>query len=225
MARNSRRISDAERYLLDVQSGKVVACKRIRQLADMMLPRFEHGYRRWHFDMDRANRVVEFIETFCILPESGKPFVLEPFQKCIVQIAFGFVDDEGYRQFQEVLVVIGRKNGKSALGSALELYMLVADGEGAPQVYNCATAKAQAALAYGSALKMVRRSRELSKVLRKGTVPDRDQDGIICDRNDGYITVTFKSAGKSGQQFQEVTVVSNAQPSRQKLKIIAQVNR
>ena len=67
--------------------------------------------------------------------------------------------------------------------------MLVADGEGAPQNYHVATSKSQASLAYGVALKMVRRSRELSKLLRKGTVPDRDQDGIICDRNSGYITV------------------------------------
>ena len=35
--------------------------------------------------------------------------------------------------------------------------------------------------------------------------------------------ITFKSAGKSGTQFQEVTVVSNAQPARTKLKITAQV--
>lgn len=47
--------------------------------------------------------------------------------------------------------------------------------------------------------------------------------GRIAPGKDGYITVTFKSAGKSGQQFQEVTVVSNAQPSRSKLKILAQV--
>ncbi|MBR4739314.1 MAG: DUF1573 domain-containing protein [Bacteroidales bacterium] len=46
----------------------------------------------------------------------------------------------------------------------------------------------------------------------------------IAPGGDGYITVTFKSAGKSGQQFQEVTVVSNAQPSRVKLKILAQVS-
>lgn len=49
--------------------------------------------------------------------------------------------------------------------------------------------------------------------------------GRIAPGEDGYVTVTFKSAGKSGQQFQEVTVVSNAQPARTKLKIIAQVNR
>ena len=47
--------------------------------------------------------------------------------------------------------------------------------------------------------------------------------GRIAPGKDGYITVTFKSAGKSGTQFQEVTVVSNAQPARTKLKITAQV--
>ena len=45
----------------------------------------------------------------------------------------------------------------------------------------------------------------------------------IAPGGEGYVTVTFKSAGKSGQQFQEVTVVTNAQPSRVKLKILAQV--
>lgn len=48
--------------------------------------------------------------------------------------------------------------------------------------------------------------------------------GRIAPGGDGYITVTFKSAGKSGHQFQEVTVVTNAQPSRVKLKILAQVS-
>lgn len=49
--------------------------------------------------------------------------------------------------------------------------------------------------------------------------------GRIAPGGEGYVTVTFKSAGKSGQQYQEVTVVSNAQPSRVRLKITAQVGR
>lgn len=183
------RVSDAEKYLRNVQSGKVVACKRIKQLADMMLPRFKEGYKRWHFDLERAEKPCRFIESFCVSPESGDPIRLEPFQKFMVQTAFGFVDEEGYRQFQEVLMVLARKQGKSSIGAALELYMLVADGENAPQVYNTANSRAQASLAYGIALKMVRRSKDLNGVLRKGTVPDRDQDGIIFDKNDGYITV------------------------------------
>ncbi|MBO4740862.1 MAG: DUF1573 domain-containing protein [Bacteroidales bacterium] len=39
----------------------------------------------------------------------------------------------------------------------------------------------------------------------------------------GFITVTFNSANKRGQQMQTVTVGTNAQPSRYILKIIAQV--
>ena len=55
------------------------------------------------------------------------------------------------------------------------------------------------------------------------TIADYPKDRI-APGGDGYITVTFKSAGKAGQQFQEVIVVSNAQPSRSRLKIMAQVS-
>ena len=47
--------------------------------------------------------------------------------------------------------------------------------------------------------------------------------GRIAPEKDGYITVTFNSQGKIGQQYQEVTVSSNAQPSKNVLKIVAQV--
>lgn len=156
----------------------------------MMLPRFDGGYKRWHYDRGKARRPVQFIERFCKLPSGklGEPFILEPYEKMVVEIAFGFVDDDGYRQFQEVLVVWARKNGKTSLGAAIELYMMVADGEGAPQVYNVATSKDQASLAYGAVLKMVKQSPELSKRLVKGTVPERDQDGIKFAQNFGYIT-------------------------------------
>lgn len=49
--------------------------------------------------------------------------------------------------------------------------------------------------------------------------------GRIVPGGEGYVTVTFKSAGKSGHQFQEVTVVTNAQPATHKLRIVAQVGR
>ena len=194
LAKAKRRISDAERYLLDVQSGKITACKRIKQLAEMMLPRFEGGYKRWHFDIEKATKPVKFIERFCCSPETGELLVLEPYEKLVIDLAFGFVDDDGCRQFQEVLVLWARKNGKSSLGAAVELYLLIADGEGAPQVYNVANSKAQASLAYGIALKMTRRSKDLNSVLRKGTVPDRDQDGIIFDRNDGSCIPLFTAS-------------------------------
>ena len=54
------------------------------------------------------------------------------------------------------------------------------------------------------------------------TVADYPRERIAPGET-GYITVTFKSQGMSGQQMKEVTVVSNTQPSRTRLRIIATV--
>lgn len=54
------------------------------------------------------------------------------------------------------------------------------------------------------------------------TVASYPKDRIAPGKSD-YVTVSFSSEGRRGQQFQEVTVMSNAQPSRTKLKIRAEV--
>lgn len=177
-------------YFERVLDGRIVAGRRIKQLAEIMLERIENGYKDWHFDYDYANKPVRFIESFCMLPSGklGVPFKLELFQKAVIQLIYGFVDANGYRQFHEVLWLMGRKNGKSSTGAALQLFMLMADGEGAPQIYNVATSRAQASLAYGAVLKMMRQSKMLSRRLKKGTVAERGEDGIMFPANFGYIT-------------------------------------
>ena len=54
------------------------------------------------------------------------------------------------------------------------------------------------------------------------TVPSYPQ-GRIAPGEDGYLTVSFNSSGKAGETYEEVTVVSNAQPGRHTLRIRAQV--
>ena len=54
------------------------------------------------------------------------------------------------------------------------------------------------------------------------TVADYPRERIAPGKT-GYITVSFKSQGMSGQQLKEVTVASNAQPSRTRLRISATV--
>lgn len=182
--------SYAVQYLTAILDGKIVACDKMKLLADMMLPRFEGGYKDWHFDIKCATRPIEFIERFCYMPSGriGVPFVLELFEKAWLEMAFGFVDDNLLRQFHEVLTEVARKNGKTSLVAAVELFMLMGDGEGAPQIYNVANSKDQASLAYGAVLRMMRQSKTLSKRLRKGIVPDRNSDGIMYPPNMGYIT-------------------------------------
>lgn len=178
-----RRKSDAERYFEAVQKGRITACRKVRRLADVMLPQIRKGYKEWRFDLEAAERPVRFIESYCFIPSGKlkKPFKLEPFQKAVVQTAFGFVDKDGNRRFREVLCILGRKNGKTSLLAALELYMLIADKEGAPQVYNVANSEDQAKLAYNAAIRILRQSKPIQRYAHK-----RAAD-VYCKRNLGYM--------------------------------------
>ena len=182
---------ECAKYMRDVLDGKVVACRKIVRLCEMMLPRVESGtYKCWHYDPDLASRPVRFIERFCCQPEGrmGQHITLEPFQLFVIELVFGFVDDNGYRQFNELFWVMGRKSGKTSISAAIALYMLMKDGEFAPQCYSAATSKDQASLLYGAMMRMKNQSPQLAKRLRKGTVVSRDCDGLICDYNEGYFT-------------------------------------
>ena len=59
------------------------------------------------------------------------------------------MDEDGSRHFREILLVIGRKNGKSLLGAAIARYIWVTDGFGT-RVYNIAPKLDQAEIIYNS---------------------------------------------------------------------------
>ena len=179
------------RYMDAVLKGEIVACEKIIKLCRILRPRFEAGeYKCWHYDPARAKRPIEFAERFCCQPE-GKPgqhIEMQPFQMFWQEVVFGWVDEQGFRQFNEAFNVRGRKNGKSTEQACLGLYMLTKDGEGAPQCYSAANSKPQSSLLYGSMLRMVSQSPALRRRLHKGTIPNRDEDGLIYRANGGYFT-------------------------------------
>ena len=172
-------------YFGGILAGDIVACEKMKQVARIVLDELDHGSKsgRWHFDERYAMKHVAFIERFCRLPSGrlGAPFRLELFQRAILSVIFGFVDDSGTRQYQEVLWIMGRKNGKTALASAIELDLLVNDGEGAPEVYNVATARDQATKGFNDALRMVKTSPFLGKHVKKRV------NDLYCDLNMGSI--------------------------------------
>lgn len=179
------------RYMDAVLGGELVACKKIIKLCKILRPRFEtETYKCWHYDPARAKRPIEFAERFCCQPE-GKPgqhIEMQPFQMFWQEVVFGWVDEQGFRQFNEAFNVRGRKNGKSTEQACMGLYMLTKDGEGAPQCYSAANSKPQSSLLYGSMLRMVSQSPALRRRLHKGTIPNRDEDGLIYRANGGYFT-------------------------------------
>ena len=171
-----------EEYFAAVCDGKIVACEKMKQVSEMLLRQLAKP-GQYHFDEWSANAPINFIELFCKQPTGklGVPLKLELFQKARLQALFGFVDDDGLRQYNECLIVEGRKNGKTTELAALESFMLLADGEGAPQVYNLATARDQAMLGFNACYRMILQSPMLSKRIRK-----RKSD-LYCDVNMGYI--------------------------------------
>lgn len=161
-------MSELERYCKDVLSGKITACKRIKQICEMLLNDILNP-GDYHFDEELANKHIFFIETFCKQPTGtlGTPLRLELFQRARLQALFGFVDDNGIRKYNECLIIEGRKNGKTTECASVELDMLINDGEGAPQIYNIATMLDQAKLGFNACHKMVKQSPMLSKHIKK----------------------------------------------------------
>lgn len=173
-----------EEYGTAVLDGKEVAGEKIRREYDKLLNDLAHQSGRWHFDVDLATRPIKFIETFCKQSKGalGSPIKLDLFQKAMLQAAYGFVDDEDLRRYQEILDIIGRKNGKTTLLSGISLYGETSDHEGSPEIYFIATAKGQAKKGFDEANNMRIQSPLLKKKLRKR------QSDIYCEKNLGFIT-------------------------------------
>jgi phage terminase large subunit-like protein len=133
----------------------------------------------------QGERVVRFFEKTLRHTKGrwgGQPFLLEPFQKEILHALFGTVDQHGQRWYREALIGLSRKNGKSELAAGIALYMLLADGEYAPEVYSVAGDRKQASLVFNTAADMVNASpilRSACRVFRGGKVIEvRENNGI-----------------------------------------------
>ena len=89
-----------------------------RLMEDMVNPRYE-------FDEKPGDLRINFIETFCKhtkSPFNGQPFILELWEKALIQTAYGFkIKDTGLRRFNEVILLIARKNGKTTFIAGLDL--------------------------------------------------------------------------------------------------------
>lgn len=157
-----------EEYFGGILDGKIIACDKMKRISWILIERYQRP-DEFHFDARIAQRHTDFIERFCKLPSGniGKPLKLELFQKARLQALFGFVDDNDLRQYNECLIIEGRKNGKTTETAAVEIDLLVNDKEGAPQIYNVATMLDQAKLGFNAAYKMIKQSPLLSKHIRK----------------------------------------------------------
>ena len=157
-------------YIQRVQSGEEVVGKLVRLAVERHVRDLAEGEKRGlYFDEEAGSRVIRF---FGLLSHSkgewaGKRFELAPWQMFLLWCVFGWkrIEDDT-RLFRTVYCEVCRKAGKTTLAAGIGLYMLVADGEPGAEIYTAATKRDQARLAHGEAVRMVRASSSLRKVIK-----------------------------------------------------------
>ena len=141
-----------DRYARGVSTGKIPANQWIKLAIQRYLDDMEAakgGGSPYYFDPEAAQHACDFIE---LMPHTkgkwardGKTLGLQDWQAFFVCNIFGWKRrDNDARRFTEADLWVPRKNGKSQLAAAIGNYMLVADGEYAPEVYSGATTEKQA---------------------------------------------------------------------------------
>lgn len=110
-------------YYQKVMSNEILVGEELKStlrklMDDMVNPRYD-------FDEKPGNMRIDFIETFCKhtkSPFNGQPFILELWEKAIIQTAYGFkIAETGLRRFNEVILLIARKNGKTTFIAGIDL--------------------------------------------------------------------------------------------------------
>lgn len=155
-------------YYQAITDGTEVAGKWVRLWYEYLIKGLEE--KAFFYNRKKANRALKFIEGFCrhhegrLAPQHIK---LELWQKAFVSVVFGIMDSNDTRQFREVVLIVGRKNGKTLLRSRIRNYMTFLDGEYGARVYFVAPKLEQANLCYNALYEMIKKEPELSELIKK----------------------------------------------------------
>lgn len=152
--------------------------------------------KTYKFDAKKANLAIVFVENFCRHHKGdlrNKMVKLELWQKAMIQVIFGILDEKGNRQFREVFLVVGRKNGKTLLASAISALLAYVDGEQGGEIYMIAPKLKQAALCFDGFYQMVLMEPELSNLSKK-----RRSDVYIPSLNTSIQPLAFNAKKSDG---------------------------
>ena len=142
-------------YYQGIKNGKYTVGRWIELIYEYIIKGLQE--KRFFFDAKKANEAISWIEQHCFHTEGPLApgnVTLEPWQKAFISSVYGLVDKNGQRQFREVLLVVGRKNGKTKLASALGNYEFQGPEYGT-RVFCIAPKLDQADLVYNDLWQMV----------------------------------------------------------------------
>ncbi|WP_270456108.1 terminase large subunit [Allisonella histaminiformans] len=189
-----------EQYYNAIATGRVTVSAKVRKTYKHLVDKLHDKDSPYIYDNDRANYVIDFIQTFCKHSKGkwgGRPVILELWQKAATAALFGFIDKKTrLRQYRQLILIIARKNGKSTWATCLGLYLLIADGEAGPEIYSAATKRDQAKIIWNEARRMIRKSPALHKKI------DLRVSTIRCGFNEGI----FEPLGSDSEKLDGLNV-------------------
>ena len=176
-----------------INKNKDIVCNKIKKVYAHLEVLTKNKKSEWEFDESKYIHALTFIEKYCKHSKGkfgGQPLLLELWQKALIGAMFGIVHKiDGTRKYQQVMLIVARKNGKSVLSSAIGLYLMIADGEPGAEIYACATKRDQAKIIWLEAKRMVKKSPVLLKRIKP----------LVAEMVSDYNDSTFKPLGSDSE--------------------------
>lgn len=201
-------------YIEKCKTKEIIIGNELMMMLDILLSHFDNPDLR--FDTSESDIRIKFIEKECKhyeAPFAGKPFILTLRQKAFIEAFYSFkmFDEEvgrWVRLYQEYLLLIARKCGKTPLVAAMDLAEWFC-GEMGTKILCSSNDYEQADLMFQAIDAMREESRTLERVTRRnikgiyfGNKKQKKKKGKFSSQNKGNIRkISAKTGAKEGKNI------------------------
>ncbi|MFA5660649.1 MAG: terminase TerL endonuclease subunit [Bacilli bacterium] len=110
-------------YIDQIENGNIRVGKELKTVLDKIKDDMDNPL--YDYDLRPGQLRINFIEQFCKhtkSPFNGQPFILELWEKAFLEASYGFkMSETGLRRFNEVILLVARKNGKTTFIAGIDL--------------------------------------------------------------------------------------------------------
>jgi phage terminase large subunit-like protein len=193
--------SKYRQYLDDILTKKLNHGSLIHKLCENLKTDLENESCEFYFDYETANKYIKFIEKLSLTESkwAGQPFILENWQAFIIANMFGWkVKGTDKRRYDEITIHIPKKNGKTALASALAIaYSFIEESDYAGQIYVAATNREQANICFRGVKRTIELTKGLAnyyRVMQYAVISKKNQTNIKALSGDAPSVEGFGSS-------------------------------
>jgi phage terminase large subunit-like protein len=188
----------AEKYIEQVEKGQIIVGEYIKLAIKRHLSDLKKAKKRdfpYFFSPTHAQGAIEAFELqrLAFGEHTDEPFVLMPWQACILYMAYGWRRKDNHRRrFVKVYIKVARGNAKTEFLAGVGNLGFYFESEKDPQIYWVATKKEQAKIGFGRQKTMAQRLRR--DYIEVAEMSDTSVSRIYETNGVGYVTYLGKDS-------------------------------